>query len=304
MKLLLTGSYPYSEKELKEIRELGFLVYFHQNEAEKINFDVSEIEVVVCVDIFKANDIRRFKSLKYLKLTTVGSDSLPHDYLLENEITVLNAKDTYAVPMGEWAVLKILEILKKSREFLVNQSNKKWLKNVESLELFNKNVLIIGYGNVGKAIKERLSGFKVNFFVYNRSPVLDLDVNQIKLTKEDLKTIDIVIVSLPLTKETYHLLDLNFFNNLKDNVVLINLARGSVIKEKDLITALNNGKFLGLGLDVFETEPLPKESPLWSDERVYLTPHYSYYSEQLRKRQYNNIINDLKIVKKALNLHS
>ena len=188
--------------------------------------------MVVCVDIFKANDIRRFKSLKYLKLTTVGSDSLPHDYLLENEITVLNAKDTYAVPMGEWAVLKILEILKKSREFLVNQSNKKWLKNVESLELFNKNVLIIGYGNVGKAIKERLSGFKVNFFVYNRSPVLDLDINQIKLTKEYLKTIDIVIVSLPLTKETYHLLDLNFFNNLKDNVVLINLARGSVIKEK------------------------------------------------------------------------
>lgn len=294
MKLLLTGMHKYTKENLKEIEELGFDVYFHENEREKIDFDVSEIEVVVCTDLFKVNEINKFKNLKYIQLLTVGFDTMPLDYLKEHNITLTNAKDTYAVPMSEWTILKLLEILKKAREYYQNQENKLWKRDVNSLELNGRNVLLLGYGNVSKEIIKRLKAFDVNIFVNNRSKVDDKDITQIGLSKEELKDIEIVIVTLPLAINTHHLVNEEFLNKLKDGVILINLARGSIINEADLIKALQNNKFSGLGLDVFEVEPLPKESPLWEDKRVYLTPHYSFFSEKLKVRQYNVLLAGLK----------
>ncbi len=294
MKLLLTGMHKYTKENLKEIEELGFDVYFHENEREKIDFDVSEIEVVVCTDLFKVNEINKFKNLKYIQLLTVGFDTMPLDYLKEHNITLTNAKDTYAVPMSEWTILKLLEILKKAREYYQNQENKLWKRDVNSLELNGRNVLLLGYGNVSKEIIKRLKAFDVNIFVNNRSKVDDKDITQIGLSKEELKDIEIVIVTLPLAINTHHLVNEEFLKKLKDGVILINLARGSIINEADLIKALQNNKFSGLGLDVFEVEPLPKESPLWEDKRVYLTPHYSFFSEKLKVRQYNVLLAGLK----------
>lgn len=294
MKLLLTGMHKYTKEDLKEIEELGFDVYFHENEREKIDFDVSEIEVVVCTDLFKVNEINKFKNLKYIQLLTVGFDTMPLDYLKEHNITLTNAKDTYAVPMSEWTILKLLEILKKAREYYQNQENKLWKRDVNSLELNGRNVLLLGYGNVSKEIIKRLKAFDVNIFVNNRSKVDDKDITQIGLSKEELKDIEIVIVTLPLAINTHHLVNEEFLNKLKDGVILINLARGSIINEADLVKALQNNKFSGLGLDVFEVEPLPKESSLWEDKRVYLTPHYSFFSEKLKLRQYNVLLAGLK----------
>lgn len=294
MKLLLTGMHKYTKENLKEIEELGFDVYFHENEREKIDFDVSEIEVVVCTDLFKVNEINKFKNLKYIQLLTVGFDTMPLDYLKEHNITLTNAKDTYAIPMSEWTILKLLEILKKAREYYQNQENKLWKRDVNSLELNGRNVLLLGYGNVSKEIIKRLKAFDVNIFVNNRSKVDDKDITQIGLSKEELKDIEIVIVTLPLAINTHHLVNEEFLNKLKDGVILINLARGSIINEIDLVKALKNNKFSGLGLDVFEVEPLPKESPLWEDKRVYLTPHYSFFSEKLKVRQYNVLLAGLK----------
>lgn len=297
MKLLLTGMHKYSEANLKEIKELGYEIYFQENEREVINFDVSEIEVVVCTDLFKVNEISKFKSLKYIQLLTVGFDTMPLDYLKEHNIILTNAKDTYAIPMSEWTILKLLEILKRAKEYHYNQANKLWNRNIQSKELNGRNVLLLGYGNVSKEIIKKLKAFDVNIYVNNRSKVHDNEIIQIGLSKEELKNIEIVIITLPLADNTYHLVNKEFFDKLNDGVILINLARGQIVNEADLIEALNNNKFLGLGLDVFEAEPLPKTSPLWSDERVYLTPHYSYFSEKLKDRQYQVLLKRLKELK-------
>ncbi len=297
MKLLLTGMHKYTEANLKEIKALGYQVYYQENEREKISFDVSEIEVVVCTDLFKANDIKNFKNLKYIQLLTVGFDTMPLNYIKEHNITLTNAKDTYAIPMSEWTILKLLEILKRAKEYHFNQANKLWNRNVQSEELNGKNVLLLGYGNVSKEIIKKLKAFDVNIYVNNRSKIDDKEIIQTGLSENELKDIDIVIVTLPLAENTYHLVNKDFIDKLKDGVVLINLARGQIVNETDLIEALNNNKFLGLGLDVFEVEPLPKTSPLWTDERVYLTPHYSYFSEKMKLRQYQVLLNRLKEIK-------
>lgn len=294
MNILLTGMHKYTEENLNDIKDLGYQIFFQEKEDEVIAFDVSEIEIVVCVDIFKVNDIKRFKNLKYIQLLTVGFDTMPLEHIKENKIILTNAKNTFSIPMSEWAILKVLEVLKRSREYINNQNDKEWLRNVESVELYHKNVLLMGYGNVAKDIKKRLMGFDVNIFVYNRSTVNDKDVKQIELTAENLKDIDIVIITLPLAENTYHMVNKEFLKMLKDNIVLINLARGSVINEVDLIEALSNNKFIGLGLDVFEVEPLPKESVLWNDHRVYITPHYSYYSDKIKERQFSIVFERLK----------
>ncbi len=294
MKLLLTGMHKYTDENLKEIESLGYQIFYHQNEKEKITFDVSEIEVVVCTDLFKNNDISNFNNLKYIQLLTVGFDTMPLEYINENNIILTNAKDTYAIPMSEWVILKLLEILKDAKKYHENQANKLWKRDVNSLELNGRKVLVLGYGNVAKETIKKLKAFDVEIYVYNRSKVLDSEIIQIELNKDDLKEMDVVIITLPLAENTYHLVNEEFISKLKDGVILLNLARGSIVDEIALINALNDNKFLGLGLDVFENEPLSKDSPLWTDKRVYLTPHYSYFSEKLKLRQYQVLLKRLK----------
>ena len=294
MKLLLTGMHKYTDENLKEIESLGYQIFYHQNEKEKITFDVSEIEVVVCTDLFKNNDISNFNNLKYIQLLTVGFDTMPLEYINENNIILTNAKDTYAIPMSEWVILKLLEILKDAKKYHENQANKLWKRDINSLELNGRKVLVLGYGNVAKETIKKLKAFDVEIYVYNRSKVLDSEIIQIELNKDDLKEMDVVIITLPLAENTYHLVNEEFISKLKDGVILLNLARGSIVDEIALINALNDNKFLGLGLDVFENEPLSKDSPLWTDKRVYLTPHYSYFSEKLKLRQYQVLLKRLK----------
>ena len=103
-----------------------------------------------------------------------------------------------------------------------------------------------------------------------------------------------MVLSIPYTKETHHLINENNINSLKKGACLINIARGSIIKESVLIEALQKGNIRGAALDVFEEEPLPQDSPLWEMNNVIITPHNSWISEMRNERRYNIIYENLK----------
>src|SRR5690606_16220867 len=117
MKLLLTGAFKYSEEQLDSLKSLGYEILFIQDERVPLEVDVSDVDAVVCNGLFLYNDIKKFKNLKFIQLTSAGLDRVPLDYIKDQGIKIFNARGVYSVPMAEWVVLKILEIYKKSRKF-------------------------------------------------------------------------------------------------------------------------------------------------------------------------------------------
>lgn len=297
MKLLLTGAFRYSEEQLEKLKTLGFDIVFVHDERIPIQMDVSDIIAVVCNRLFLYSDINKFKNLKFIQLTSAGLDRIPHNYIKEKGISLFNAKGVYSIPMAEWVVLKILEIYKKSKHFYEAQRNNKWEKQRDLLELTNRTASIIGFGKVGSEVAKRLKAFNVNVIgVVRRSinhPLVDefyyIDELDVVLRKSD-----IVILTLPLTKETSHLINDKKIASMKDNSILINVSRGGIIDGHALIEAIQRNKFLGVALDVFETEPLHDNSPLWGFDRVIITPHNSFISDQTNKRLFNLMENNLK----------
>ncbi|WP_026572825.1 NAD(P)-dependent oxidoreductase [Bacillus sp. UNC438CL73TsuS30] len=296
MKLLLTGAFQYSDKQMNRLKSLGYEIVFIQDERVPLQINVSDINAVVCNSLFSFNDIIQFKSLKFIQLTSAGLDRVPLDYINEHEIKLFSAKGVYSIPMAEWVVLKVLEIYKKSKQFYDAQQSHNWGKHRDLLELTDKTAAIIGFGSVGSEIAKRLKIFGVNVMGIGRrkikSPLIDEYYN-IDDLDQAIKKCDIIILTLPLTEETYHLIDANIIAKMKKNSILINVSRGGVINEDELIKVLKEEKFLGVALDVFEEEPLPVESPLWDFNRVIVTPHNSFVSEKTNERLFTTLEKNL-----------
>lgn len=296
MKLLLTGAFKYTDEQLAALKNSGFEITFVQNELQKLSIDCSEFDAVVCNALFMHNNVENFKNLKAVQLTSAGYDRVPVSLFAKCGIALFNAKGVYNIPMAEWAVLKALEIYKSSKFFYKNQEQKNWEKNRSLLELYGKTVLIIGVGNIGQECAKRFKAFGTK--------VIGADIFDSKCQYVDeffymdslataLKLCDIAVLCLPLTEKTEHLINKETLSCFKDEAVLINISRGKIINEADLISALENGKFTGVALDVFEQEPLSPQSPLWSNPKVYLTPHNSFVSDMVNQRLFELIYKNL-----------
>lgn len=297
MKVLLTGAFKYTEEHMKCIENLGYEIVFIEDERKQIEINVSEIDAVVCNGLFLYNEISKFKKLKFIQLTSAGMDRVPVEYIRDNNIAMYNAKGVYSVPMAEWIILKILEIYKKSGNFLEQQKNKVWNKHRDLSEVTDKKALIIGYGSVGREVAKRLKAFDAYISVIDKKPIEDEYVDEYFLL-EDLSRVitdtDIIILTLPLNQETKYLFNKNLFNRIKEGCVLINVSRGGIINEIDLIEQIENNKFLGVSLDVFETEPLEKHSKLWNLKNVIITPHNSFVSDKTQNRLFSLIFENLR----------
>lgn len=299
MKLLLTGAFNYSKEQIDIIKNLGYEITFVQDERVHLDIDVSEFEAVVCNSLFLYNDITRFKNLEFIQLTSAGLDRVPFDYIKEKGIKLFNAKGVYSIPMAEWVVLKILEIYKKSKKFYHNQNEHKWDKQRDLLELTDKTASIIGFGSVGYEVAKRLKAFDVKVIGVGRRDIESDFLDEYYLINDIdvvLEKSDIVILTLPLTDETRHLIDKDMIENMKNNSVLVNISRGGVIDETALIEAIQCGKFLGVALDVFEEEPLSKYNLFWDLEDVIITPHNSFVSDRINERLSELILSNLKKV--------
>lgn len=303
MKVLLTGAFSYSKEQLDKIKSLGYDVIFVQDERVSLKIDVTDIDAVVCNNLFLYNDIKKFKNLKLIQLTSAGLDRVPLDYIKETGIKIFNAKGVYSTPMAEWVILKILEIYKKSRYFYEAQQSHKWEKQRDLLELTDKNASIIGYGDVGTEIAKRLKPFGVNIIGVGRRHLESKLIDEYYLIDEideALKKSDIVILTLPFTKDTINLIDEKMIKYMKDDSILINISRGGIIEEEALINGIRRNKFLGVALDVFEEEPLRQDSPLWELENVIITPHNSFVSDKVNERLFLQVVQSLSFFKDCL----
>ena len=218
------------------------------------------------------------------------------DYVKAHGIEIHNARGVYSIPMAEFALSSVLQLYKQAAFFRENQKRHLWEKHRGLLELSGKNVLIVGCGSVGNECTKRFKAFDCNITgvdLFPREDSLYSEILPLEKLDATLKTADIVVLTLPLTEQTRHLINDSRFSLLKDGAVLVNIARGAVVDTEALIKHID--RLGGAVLDVFEEEPLIDNSPFWGKPNVILTPHNSFVGEGNGERLRENIIKNLEV---------
>ena len=254
------------------------------------------------------------KKLKVISRHGVGYDNVDTNYLNNNNIKLLVTNSSGSTSPAEHIMFMMLSIYKGINLFddLVRKGNFAKainLKIEENFELFDKEILIVGFGRIGRKLIKRCLGFDCKVKVYD--PFVDKKTinshggTKVNDLKEGLKHCDILSLSLPLNKDTKNLISLEEMKLMKKTSILINASRGGIVNEKDLDFALNNKIILFAGLDVFENEPPNDNNPLLINKRVLLSPHAATFTkeclENMSIETVSNIINFFE--KKSTNLN-
>jgi D-3-phosphoglycerate dehydrogenase / 2-oxoglutarate reductase len=208
----------------------------------------------------------------------VGVDNVDVETATRRGIVVLNAPGGNTISTAEHAFSLLLSVARKIPHADANVRSKKWdKKNFEGVELYNKTLGIIGMGRIGSELSRRAIAFGMRVAAYDpylsATRARSLQVELVDELDELLKSADFISLHTPLTAETRHILDAARLKKTKRGVRIINCARGGLIDEAALVQALEDGHVAGAALDVFETEPLPADSPLHRAPNLVLTPH-------------------------------
>lgn len=298
MKVLLsTGTMNFTDEQIKKIRDIKNVeLLIHKDEREPLEADIASIEYLINFTLLDRYDIEEFKNLKVIQMLSVGLNLIPVEKVKEKNIRLYTAKDIYSIPIAEFVILKTLEIYKSSRFFEENQKNSTWKRKRNLLEVSGKTVGIVGFGSIGKETAKRFKAFGAKIIGFSRSDKMSEYLDEfynISALKENLKKCDIVVISIPHNYETHELFDESMFDAMKDNSIFINIARGKIVNEQDLIKKIEEKKFLGVGLDVTYNEPLEDDSKLWGFENVYISPHNSYASDEIENRLFECVYKNL-----------
>lgn len=296
MKLLITGAWRCTSEQLNQIEAMGHSIVFMQNEKDELPCSYEEVEGVICNGLFLSHPIEKFISLRYIQLTSAGFDRVPMDYVHAHKIAIHNARGVYSIPMAEFAISGVLQLYKQSGFFYENQKKSIWEKHRGVLELYGKTVCIVGCGNVGTECAKRFQAFGCKVFgvdLYPREDIAYEKMYALENLDEALSQADVVVLTLPLTEETRHMMNEQRFAKIKKDSVLVNIARGAVVDEQALVRALDE-KLLGAVLDVFEEEPLSADNLLWKKTNVILTPHNSFVGDGNGERLYRVVLENFK----------
>ena len=283
-----------------EIHEDGWKVFEDNNleSFELLNFEennlqkeLSEVDAILLRTARLSNDVLSFcKKLKIVSRHGVGYDNINLEYLNQNNIALGITSTSNAVSVAEHVLTSFLYLSKNihlsdrlTREGKFN--DKSSLPNF--FELYQKNIVIFGFGRIGKAVAKRCLGFEANVYVFD--PFVSEDVieeNNCKVVDKinGLKIADYISIHLPLNLDTKNFIDEQELSIMKKTVIVVNTARGGIINETSLVHSLQNKKILGAGLDVFEKEPPDENHPLFKLDNVILSPHNAALTLECRKR--------------------
>lgn len=228
------------------------------------------------------------KRLKWIHSFSAGVDRLLLPGIVPPEVLLSNSSGIHAIPIAEHLIGFMLLFTRKFHTTLRNQQKKIWKGLRDITELHGKTVLIVGLGAIGEATARLAHAFGCNVIAVarsNRKPPEFVD-RLVTASRLDamLPKADFVVITLPHTRETHHLFTTKKIRLMKPSAVIMNIGRGPIIHEHDLVQALKKKLIAGAALDVTETEPLPKSSPLWRMNNVVITPHHSGLSEKYMDR--------------------
>jgi len=244
--------------------------------------------------------IKAANNLKIISRHGVGYDNIDLEASKKKDITLAITATANAVAVAEHVMFMILNISKrgsmyddtvKSGKF--NERN----KLPKTVELWNKNILIAGFGRIGQALIKRCLGFEMNVFVFD--PFVSKEFiekrggTKVDNLSETSKDMDAMSLHIPLNDKTKNIINYELLKSMKKNCIIINAARGGIVNEVDLDRALNENLIFGAGLDVFETEPPAANNPLLKNKKVFLSPHTAAFTEECMIRMGKETIQNI-----------
>lgn len=280
-----------------QLTEKGFVieedhVSTYSEVLDKIgNFDGVIIRSRIPID---ESFLLKGKNLRFIARVGAGLENIDTEKAKELGISIINSPEGNRDSVAEHVVGMLLVLT--NRLFIASQEVKNGIwKREENRgdELLGKTFGIIGYGNMGKATAKRLSGFGLKVIFHDILPNLsDEFATQVSLDELKNQT-DILSLHIPITDDTFHLIDEKFISEMKKDFYLVNTARGKNVKTKDLVEAIKSGKIKGAALDVLEFEKSSFENLdyqnsdlefLFNSEKVIVTPHIAGWSHQSKEK--------------------
>ena len=274
----------YNKKNMYDLRRVfpdAEFCYVDFFDKEKLAQEVKDADVAILMgDVDPC--LLGENTLKWIHCDHAGLNGSARPEVFAREIPVTGAAGRSAPVLAEHCIYFMMQGCYHTKELLRAQENCTW--GVDGMNtwrgLYGRTVGIVGMGNNGRMLADRLHAFGMNIVAYDKFPIKGYDYISQKYCADAGDTIqplleqsDFVVLTLALTDETYHMINKDTLAQMKDGAFLVNMARGGIVCTEDLIEALKNGKLSGAGLDVFEEQPLSPESPLWKMEQVYITPH-------------------------------
>lgn len=245
--------------------------------------DPSEIEVLYFSgDVFpeRSRDFAiaalKAENLRWMHTFSAGVDDAFFGSLLERGVRLTTSSGAQAVPIAQTVILYLLALTRDLPGWLEDQRARRW--NPRSLrDLQGLHLGVLGMGPIGQAVARLGVAHGMRVTGLRRTPRGDepCETRPMEALPELLDEFDALVVAVPLTEQTRNLMDAAAFANLKPGALFVNVARGEVVDEEALVEALRAGRLAGAGLDVFQEEPLPETSPLWTLPNVIITPHSS-----------------------------
>tara|TARA_B100001063_G_scaffold197234_1_gene189410 strand:- start:2375 stop:3331 length:957 start_codon:yes stop_codon:yes gene_type:complete len=263
--------------------------------------DISEENLIKKLPEFDACTLRVSKlnekilkhcpKLKVISRHGVGYDNVDLSYIKSKNITLLITATANAVAVAEHVIYMMLSISKSINQYDAEVRSGSFKKNssiIKTLELFNKEILILGFGRIGKSLIKRCLGFDMKVKVFDpfvsKDVVEELGGSKINNLDNGLKTCDYLSLHVPLTEKTKNMINYSKLKTMKKNVIIINTSRGGIINEIDLDKAINKKIIFGAGLDVFEKEPVDMNNPLLKNKKVLLSPHSATFTNECKSR--------------------
>lgn len=284
MKILVTVTNysKYCKPGKKILEDAGYEIIennqgrpFTQNELEQLIDDIDG--AIVGVDTWNEVVFSRAPKLKVLARFGVGVDNIDLVAAKNNNIIVCNTPGINSSAVAEQAIALLFSLMRQIPILSEDVRKGKWTRPMFH-ELGSRTIGLLGFGMIARQVAEKINGFHPEILAYDKFPnkfeAKRLGVKLVNLD-ELLDRSDIISIHLPATKETYHLINDKTILRMKDGVLLINTARGSIVNEDAVEKALTSEKIAGFGTDVFETEPVNIDGPLFKHKNYIATPHVS-----------------------------
>jgi phosphoglycerate dehydrogenase-like enzyme len=227
-----------------------------------------------------AQAISAATEMKWLHSLYSGVDFLPIAQLKAQGTRVTNGSGINAITIAEYVIMGMLTVAKGYRDVVHAQDRREWLwDSPGKVELYGSKALILGYGPIGQLVEERLRAFAVEVTIVRRTGGPDtLSPDQ---WRDRLGEFDWVILAVPATPETERMIGVNELAAMKPTATLINIARGTIVDQDALITALQTRQIGSAFLDVTDPDPLPADHPLWAVKNAHVTMHLSGRAQTL-----------------------
>jgi D-2-hydroxyacid dehydrogenase (NADP+) len=256
------------------------LVIHSANDESAVGDSAEKADILLAL---KASDelVRQTKRLKWVQSMATGVDFFLNLPSLAKDVLLTSSRGIHGPQMSELTLMLMLALNRRFQDNILNQSKRIW-ERWPGMLLWQKKVAILGVGVIGEAIAEKCKAFGMTVYgidtIKREVQAVDHFLGPKELSGV-LGEVDYFVNVVPFTPETRKMVGTKEFSAMKPTAFFISVGRGDTVDEEALIEALRTGKIAGAGMDVFSTEPLPKESPLWGMKNVIITPHIGGLSD-------------------------